>query len=347
MNASPLLRFLLVGFLLPAICLANPANQTFQDDFENRGPGLLNATPGLWTIGGGGTLTLKEGIGANGSRALEILTGAGESSEIAYSHAPLFETVLWTDFQARLAPHSDGAPPPSVPTESSVAFHLTESGDVRARDGGEWISLNQSLDPGQLHRFSFKQDYPAQQWSLWINGNLVTASPLAFANPQPAPDRFRIVQDPQHSSVVDEVRVTRTAPSGLSGVRDYGLWSGTISWNGADSSITADPNANRLSNLLEYGFGFSQPADGTHTYTTGLDFDGNEALLSLTYRRNRQAEDLLYLIQTSGDLVEWSEIFPTPTQVTVQPIDNETDAVTVAIPVSEESLFLRLQVIQP
>jgi len=343
---------MVLASLWVAVCLSAPTafaalEETFRDEFEDRGPGDFTLAPGAWTVTGDGMFELKDGIGFSATRGLEIATDSGQSAEVAYDHGVTHETALWTEMEAKLAPHAPDANPPAVPESASVAFHLTTTGDVKARDGNTWISLGLNLDTAQLHRYVFKQDYLAQTWTLWIDGNLVTPAALAFANPQQAPDKLRIVQDPGHTSVLDHVAIRRNAPSGLTGIQDFDAWSSGIAWNGADPTLSADPNANNLSNLLEYAFGFPNPVNGAHTYQTGLQFDEGNAMLEITYRRNRQAEDLVYLVQSSGDLNEWTNIWPAPNAVTISPIDATTDAVTVQVPANGDQLFLRIDLLKP
>ena len=279
----------------------------FFDGFE-RGDALLSASPQLWSLLGTGILEVKD------SR-LEITTAGGETTNLLQYLVEVFEPSVWSDFHAILAPYADDADAPEIEAVATVALYLTESGDIQVRNGAAWQTLSQALDTTEMHRYSVKQDYLSQTWELWINGTLVTDPPLHFASQRDGPGWFRIIQEESQFSVFDDLVIRRSAPTGLNSVMTYSTWqSGITTWNGEDSSPTGNPNHNNLSNQLEYAFGFTNPVSGTHSYTTGISYDANNGspTLEYTYRSNREAEDVSFIVESSRNLVNWNPVFPIP-----------------------------------
>lgn len=93
----------------------------------------------------------------------------------------------------------------------------------------------------------------------------------------------------------------------------YAAWSARVNWNGSDASPGADPNGDGINNLLAYALGLpplaavpagSVPAASHDTLTSGGPW------LALDYRENTEAADLIYTVETSSDLVNWTAVVP-------------------------------------
>ena len=320
----------------------------FLDDFE-RGPGALTDHPGMWNFHSDGpTGAIQTAIGAADSRGLELVTAAEETADLTLHLPDHWQAVSWKQFEAILATYADDADAPEIDPEAAVAFYLIESGDLHIRDGADWYALGLSLETTDLHRFTVRQDYIAQTWQLWVNGTLVTDPPAAFANAVAVPSFFRISQGAGQTAIFDNIAVSAGGPEGsLGGLLDYNHWRDAHLWNGADNTAGGDPNANNLPNLLEYGFGFTDPVDGTHAYSTPLELDPSTGEVSFTFRRNRAAEDLSFTVETSPDLSpgSWTTFRPAAADVTVTPTgDSDVDEITVRLPAPETRLFVRLRV---
>ncbi len=318
----------------------------FLDDFE-RGPGVLPDVPGLWTIASGATAEIKPSIGTEGSYGLELFATGGDPAELTLHLPGHWRDVSWKQLDAILVPYLDDADTPSVDTDAAVAFYLTESGDLRIRDGADWYALGLTLDPAAMHRYTVRQDYITQTWKLWVDGNLVVDPPAAFANPRSVPAFVRISHSQDEAAVFDNFAITAAPQNAgvLTGLATFDAWSGDRTWNGADGTPTGDPNANGLSNLLEYAFGFADPVNGTHAYATSMAFDESGPVLTLTYRRNRAAEDLSFTVQTSSDLSTWTDLEPGTADVTITPSAAPgVDYIAVKVPMTADHLFVRLRV---
>ena len=320
----------------------------FLDDFE-RGPGSLTDHPGMWHFDPDGTTgAIQNAMGAEGSSGLELVTADGESADLTLHLPDHWQAASWKQFEAILATYADDADAPEIDPEAAVAFYLIESGDIHIRDGADWYALGLSLDTAARHRYTVRQDYLAQTWQLWVNGTLVTDPPAAFANAVAVPSFFRISQGAEQTAVFDNLAVTAGVPAGsLGGLLDYSSWRDALTWNGADNTPGGDPNNNSLPNLLEYGFGYSDPADGSHRYSTPLELDPDSGEVSFTFRRNRAAEDLSFTVETSPDLSpgSWTPVRPAVADVTVTPTgDSDVDEITIRLTAPETRLFVRLRV---
>jgi len=267
---------------------------TFADDFDTRGPGLLSDYPDLWSMDGTGSLTLADGIGLSATRALEFITESGQTLAATQYLEQTFEPAVWTDFQATLATYANDAEAPELDPEATVAFYLTEAGDVLVRNGSTWENLGLSLDTANSHRYTVKQDFVAQEWELWIDGMLVTDPPLTFAASRNTPHFLRFSLESSNSAWVDAIVIRRNAPAGLQDLATYSDWQGGINWNGEDDSVLGDPNNNGLSNLLEYSLGFIDPVSGTQIDGTAplqQTMEGTP-MMGFTYRYNQEADDV-------------------------------------------------------
>jgi len=89
----------------------------------------------------------------------------------------------------------------------------------------------------------------------------------------------------------------------------YADWQSRYFWYGADSSLTADPNQNGLTNLMEYAFGQNPLAVGSTTSSPSVAYDSiarDGPWATFTYRHNKMAIDLTYEIWSSNDLTNWT-----------------------------------------
>jgi len=325
----------------------------FLEDFE-RGPGSLADYPGMWTLNSDEPNgEIKDSIGASSSKGLELLTGTNQNAELTLHLPNHWQAASWKQFQATLAPFVEDAEHPEIDEGTAVAFYLTESGDLWFRDGTVWKTLDLNLDPEAMHLYTVYQDYTSEIWKLWINGILrTTGQPPAFAHPVETPSYFLITQGSEHSSIFDNIAVRSGPPSvALGNLQDYGNWKSGIAWNGEGDGETDDPNNNAISNLLEYAFGFDEPVSGTHSYSTAIQMEAGTEDATFTFRRNRQAEDLVFTVQTSADLSpdSWIEHYPPSANVSIEPAPGEEDVdlITVTLPMLEEKTFVRLRVTAP
>lgn len=114
----------------------------------------------------------------------------------------------------------------------------------------------------------------------------------------------------------------------------------------AVSGDTATPAGDGIGNLLKYAFNLDPKTSGANGLPVGgLTKRGSTTYLTLTHRANRQATDLGWRYQTSADLKTWTDL--TPTLLGTVHLDADaTDQVTVGVPATGGSQFLRLVVVR-
>lgn len=147
-------------------------------------------------------------------------------------------------------------------------------------------------------------------------------------------------------AALETLTVDDVAPS------TYAAWSASVAWEGADSSSLADPNNDGVTNLLAYALDLPpltavSPVD--LPFPT-LDITPDGPWLSLTYRENTSATDLIYAVQTSTDLSAWSTLVIDGINVVAETIDSDPDddgtallhRVRLKLAANEPRRFLRL-----
>ena len=115
------------------------------------------------------------------------------------------------------------------------------------------------------------------------------------------------------------------------------------------SGDLASPAGDGVGNLLKYAFNLEPRAAGAAALPVGgLTQRGGVTYQTLTHYVNRQASDLSFRYQRSGDLRGWTEAAPTLLDRAHVDAD-ATDVVTVGVPVTtgEGQRFLRLVVSKP
>lgn len=134
----------------------------------------------------------------------------------------------------------------------------------------------------------------------------------------------------------------------------YAVWLSQYFWYGADTSLTADPNQNGVSNLLEYALDLNPLSQNPPTLPF-VAWDTNTTdgpWLTFTYRRNKSAMDLTYGVQTSTDLITWSSIIPNQTSLVSEVANSNPDGdgtsellrIRIKTSPTESKRFVRLNV---
>lgn len=139
----------------------------------------------------------------------------------------------------------------------------------------------------------------------------------------------------------------------------YSQWASDLDWGNADSSPSADPNLDGITNLMAYALDLNplaaasyqeRPSVGTHTDAS------NNRWLSLVFRENQSAPDLQYQVMSSTDLREgfWSIVSADGVSALVETIDADPDGDgscalkqwSVKLLPGEQQRFVRLAVTQ-
>ncbi|MEI6494349.1 MAG: hypothetical protein WCO94_17520 [Verrucomicrobiota bacterium] len=130
---------------------------------------------------------------------------------------------------------------------------------------------------------------------------------------------------------------TVTSVTASAGGTPYSTWVAGITWNGGDSTATADPDHDGLSNLMEYALG-GNPVSAQSAVKPQSQVSGQK--LQISFLRARS--ELTYTVQGSSNLTSWTDISYTPVaQGATQVV---TDTVTLT---GNAKRFLRLQVTLP
>ena len=113
-------------------------------------------------------------------------------------------------------------------------------------------------------------------------------------------------------------------------------------YNTGMAADTADPDGDRIVNVLERAFNLNPAVADTNGWPVGA-LDGS--LFTLTYRKSLAATDLVFQVVRSYDLAQWSTNGVTDTGVSS---DGSTEIHAASVPLNNGSAqFLRLQVTAP
>jgi len=135
----------------------------------------------------------------------------------------------------------------------------------------------------------------------------------------------------------------------------YTDWLARYFWYGADSSLTADPNQNGLSNLMEYALSQNPLAVDSTSFPPSVVYDSITRYgpwANFTYRHNKMATDLTYEIWSSTDLKNWTLQNADGATVIAETVNPDTDGdgttellrTRIKTGSDETKRFLKLQV---
>jgi hypothetical protein len=138
-------------------------------------------------------------------------------------------------------------------------------------------------------------------------------------------------------------------------VLTYADWQSRYFWYAADSSLTADPNQNGLTNLMEYALSQNPLAVGSTSSPPSVVYDSITRYgpwANFTYRHNKTATDLTYEIWSSTDLANWTLQNADGVNVIEETINSNVDGdgtiellrTRIKTGSDETKRFLRLQV---
>lgn len=250
------------GYEAPAVILGNLAGQNG------------------WLAGGSTAMMIQSNRAFEGSQALALGSTGTATHVFASDGAP----VVWIDFQAKLVSRLTQADP-VISSNSAAAFFVTASGQLAvSRDASStqrWESLSSHapVATGQWVRLTARFDYPAQRWSVWLNGVQV-ASDLRFANPVVEFSQAQFHGPALSVATLDNLAITTNEPPGLDTDGD-GLpnaWEIAHGFNPSDPSDSSDPDGDGFTNFEEYQQGLD-PRD-PDTDQDGL-VDGHDGIMPI------------------------------------------------------------------
>lgn len=109
------------------------------------------------------------------------------------------------------------------------------------------------------------------------------------------------------------------------------------------SGLAADPNHDGITNLMAYAFELSPFTSAVVQLPVAHITNG---YLTITYTQLHNPLDITYAVEVSGDLVNWNSGAAYTTQLSVTPIDQLFDSVTVRdnVPASPGPRFIRMRI---
>lgn len=136
---------------------------------------------------------------------------------------------------------------------------------------------------------------------------------------------------------------------------DYSKWSDGVEWNGKDSSPSADPNDDGVTNLMAYALALPPLASLSPESLPVGAMDAstpNGPWLTLTFRQNATAMDLQSVVQSTTDLVTWNPITPDGVSAILETVSPDVDGngkakllrLRLKQTPGDETRFLRLQI---
>ncbi len=233
-----------------------------------------------WLASGSNAVMVQSNCVFEGIQALALGSTGMATHVFASDGAP----VVWIDFQARLARRLTQAEP-IISSNSASAFFINSSGLLvlsgKASSTQRWdvLSSHVPVTTGQWIRLTACLNYPAQRWSLWLNGVRV-ASELCFANPVVEFSRAQFHGPALSVATLDNLAITTNEPPGLDTDGD-GLpnaWEIAHGFDPSDPSDSSDPDCDGLTNFEEYQLGLD-PCD-PDTDHDGL-VDGHDGIMPM------------------------------------------------------------------
>jgi len=174
--------------------------------------------------------------------------------------------IVYEDLR-QILPRWTGSQPPLLP-EMPAMYYLDATGKLVVRDGDVWLTLdNNEVLPGKWVYVVVRYDYPAQKWSLWLNGTQVVNN-LNFARSQSYMSSVMILGIPSGNTYCDAVHADGDADE-----------DGMPDWWELENGITnpdGDSDGDGLSDKQEYFTG-TDPKD-SDTDDDGMT-DGQEQAL--------------------------------------------------------------------
>lgn len=240
--------------------LGVPASLPFTEDFESLNPGALDGQND-WSGSPTNEALVQSAVRYAGTQALE-LEGSTNLPWAEHSFSAAALDVVWSDLYAQPARHSGDAP--SLETNASAAFYVDNDGRLTVYDGTpgseNWVTLTNHtpIAASTWARFTLKQEFTNQTWSLWLDGVPVAAE-LGFATNIAQEYTFcKVTGGSARSTFVDEIQVSEQEPAGLDDDQDGmgNLWEDLYGLDRNDPADAAgDLDADGLTNLQEYQLG--------------------------------------------------------------------------------------------
>lgn len=184
----------------------------FEESFEAPAvvPGALSGQNG-WQVSAAGSAMVQEGHARTGAAALRVCSEDGPDGVFVGRSVTNADKVVWVDvYQVAVSAET----PDLLGCDYSGACLFDMEGRVVFCDGGSFVTnARMRVALGTWQRITMRLDYAGREWDLYVGG-VLAAKGLGMG---PGADSFRgfgFVGDGE--ALLDDVRVTRVRPQGLS-----------------------------------------------------------------------------------------------------------------------------------
>ena len=189
----------------------------FAESFElpEVSPGELGGQNG-WTVSRTGAAVVQEGVARTGAAALKMCADVADDPVSLSRPQSDAESALWVDIYQRSGAWLE---PERVPPNSSGFFFDDDGRTVVFTCDGIATNGRVRVDVGGWVRTTARLDYPARTWDLYVSGVLVGRGMPLSAAPDGSPRGMEVGID--GTAFIDDVRISRTRPQGLSSDGDF------------------------------------------------------------------------------------------------------------------------------
>ncbi|GEM_PF-3550056 len=259
------------------------------------------------------------------------------------------QSVVWSDFNIKATPFAIGESP-ELPNTTSSAIFFDETGQMHARNGSVWESIDvDPVDLNEFQRITVRMDYANQQYDLWLD-NIRVSQGLQFANGNSSFHNFLVNNEHSQPTCLNTFAAVYDEPVYLDNDADLlpNSWERALGLNEEDDGSldrmngpTGDPDMDGRVNYWELVHGLdplvSEQIDGANMmYSQNTDEVIFHIRESLSFSGN-------FVVQGSENLTQWDSI--TPIFAVIDPdIDGNGNSrlIEARIPRDKSAAFYRL-----
>ena len=232
------------------------ASLPFAENFESSSVtnGDINGQNG-WTASQTNWAMVQSSSRFEGAQALQLCPTTNANTAIVHKFKGANATVTWIDYRTIPVRHLSNARP-ILQSSSSAAFYIGSDGYPVVANGTNWLSLTNSpiISTTNWSRFTVKQDFSNQVWSLYVNGAPISTN-LAFVRKLTSLVSMRMNSAVYSNAYLDAISIATSAPDDIDNdgdgmLNNWELLNGFDPENPADAGSDADGDG--LSNLQEY-----------------------------------------------------------------------------------------------